>query len=160
MLSGTAVLFVKFDRIAVSRVAVAGSLELLRWIFSCSVRLGSLWRIYKFLLLFFGRIGAFVIVLHDRPSLAFSLSRFIRWIPPITGGFKLNTDAALDFKNLRTDLGAVVRDHLGKLVLSGMTSFTGLLSPAVAEAKAILFGLLMAFEGGFSKMSLNSDAAS
>ncbi|KAL5790509.1 hypothetical protein ACOSQ2_005397 [Xanthoceras sorbifolium] len=118
--------------------------------------------------------------LHDRPSVAVcevvpwcksflaefgeansnhhlaGLSRFLRWIPPILGGFKLNTDAALDFKKARTGLGAVVRDHLSRVVLSGMTSFAGLLSPAVAEAKAILFGLLMAFEGGFPKLLLNS----
>ncbi|KAL5744009.1 hypothetical protein ACOSP7_026871 [Xanthoceras sorbifolium] len=40
-----------------------------------------------------------------------------------------------------------------------MTSFEGVLSPAAAEAKAICFGLLMAFEGGMAKFSLNSDAA-
>ncbi|KAL5787729.1 hypothetical protein ACOSP7_004678 [Xanthoceras sorbifolium] len=41
-----------------------------------------------------------------------------------------------------------------------MTSFAGTLSPAVAEAKAIIFGLLMSFEGGFSKLSLSSDSLS
>ncbi|KAL5754847.1 hypothetical protein ACOSP7_023067 [Xanthoceras sorbifolium] len=41
-----------------------------------------------------------------------------------------------------------------------MTSFVGTLSPDVGEAKAIIFGLLMSFEGGFSKFSLSSDSLS
>ncbi|KAL5845919.1 hypothetical protein ACOSQ3_009443 [Xanthoceras sorbifolium] len=41
-----------------------------------------------------------------------------------------------------------------------MTSFAGLFSPTIAKAKAILFGLPMAFKGGISKLALNADSAS
>ncbi|KAL5769018.1 hypothetical protein ACOSQ2_015801 [Xanthoceras sorbifolium] len=41
-----------------------------------------------------------------------------------------------------------------------MTSFAGLLFPVASKVKAIFFSFLMAFEGGLSKVSLNSDATS
>ncbi|KAL5782307.1 hypothetical protein ACOSP7_007336 [Xanthoceras sorbifolium] len=41
-----------------------------------------------------------------------------------------------------------------------MTSFAGTLSPVVVEAKAIMFGLLISFEGGFFKLTLNSNSLS
>ncbi|KAL5811350.1 hypothetical protein ACOSQ4_027918 [Xanthoceras sorbifolium] len=41
-----------------------------------------------------------------------------------------------------------------------MSSFAGLFSPSTAEAKSIFFGLLMAFEGGITNLTLNSDATS
>ncbi|KAL5744523.1 hypothetical protein ACOSQ2_027639 [Xanthoceras sorbifolium] len=41
-----------------------------------------------------------------------------------------------------------------------MSSSDGLLAPGAAKAKAIFFGLLMAFEGGFLHLLLHSGAAS
>ncbi|KAL5750014.1 hypothetical protein ACOSP7_024617 [Xanthoceras sorbifolium] len=45
-------------------------------------------------------------------------------------------------------------------MLSGLVSFDGVLKPDVTEAKAVLFGVSMALEGGFSSFSIESDAAS
>ncbi|KAL5761787.1 hypothetical protein ACOSP7_018051 [Xanthoceras sorbifolium] len=41
-----------------------------------------------------------------------------------------------------------------------MSSSAGLLSPGAFEAKAIFFGLLMAFGGGITHLTLHSDATS
>ncbi|KAL5857645.1 hypothetical protein ACOSQ3_005103 [Xanthoceras sorbifolium] len=92
-----------------------------------------------------------------RPS---RVERFVRWILPIFGHFTLNTNAALDHLRCKTGLGAVLRNHLGEVMLLGMFSFNGLLSPEIAEAKAILFGVSMALEGGFYAFSINSDVIS
>ncbi|KAL5753861.1 hypothetical protein ACOSP7_022081 [Xanthoceras sorbifolium] len=147
MLFGTAISFVKFGRIVASLATVGRLIELCRWISSYSIRLSFLLGISNFLVLFFGRFGADVIA-----CCTIALSE---WIPPILGYYKLNTNTALDCISSKTGLRVVGRDHLGMVVLSGMVSFAGLLSPAAAKAKAILFGFLMDFKCGFSKVSLN-----
>ncbi|KAL5746546.1 hypothetical protein ACOSP7_027692 [Xanthoceras sorbifolium] len=72
-------------------------------------------------------------------------NRLVRWIPPIHNTFKLNTDAAMDATHNITGLGAVLRDSTRAVMLSCVHAIHGLLSPIVAEAKAILFGLSTAF---------------
>ncbi|KAL5746461.1 hypothetical protein ACOSP7_027607 [Xanthoceras sorbifolium] len=137
-------------------VAAIGLLLLLYWIFFfCCAKLSSLLLIFIFLQLLFDRHA------NPKPPLVHPF-RFIRWIPPISGCFKINTDAALNCKGLKTGLKVIFRDHSGVVVLSGMSSFAGLFSPstAEAEAKSIFFGLLMAFEGGITNLTLNSDATS
>ncbi|KAL5812537.1 hypothetical protein ACOSQ3_027487 [Xanthoceras sorbifolium] len=57
-------------------------------------------------------------------------------------------------------LGALVRDSSGVVLLTDINSITGLLAPAVAEAKAILFDLSIAFEWGITHLVVESDCAS
>ncbi|KAL5734299.1 hypothetical protein ACOSP7_032160 [Xanthoceras sorbifolium] len=78
------------------------------------------------------------------------VDRFVRWIAPITGELKLYTDAALDLSWGNTGFGVVLRNHCGEVMLSGLVSFDGVLKLDDAEAKAILFGVSVALEGGFS----------
>ncbi|KAL5861936.1 hypothetical protein ACOSQ4_003232 [Xanthoceras sorbifolium] len=72
------------------------------------------------------------------------VDNYLRWIPPIFGQLKLNMDAALNHSRSKI----------------GMFSFDGVLKPNIAEAKAILFGVSMVLEGGFSSFSIESDAIS
>ncbi|KAL5856866.1 hypothetical protein ACOSQ3_004324 [Xanthoceras sorbifolium] len=88
------------------------------------------------------------------------VEHMVRWIPPLVGEFKLNSDVALDHLHGRTGLGAMLRNHCGEVLLSDLVSFDGILKPDVAEAKPVLFGVSMALEGGFTSFSIKSDAAS
>ncbi|KAL5789585.1 hypothetical protein ACOSQ2_004473 [Xanthoceras sorbifolium] len=141
-------------------------------ILSCSADHICLHRICSFLASSFGNHGIFVIVICiiNLPSLwlMFSLGiptpvrveHMVRWIPPLVGEFKLNSDVALDHLHGRTGLGAMLRNHCGEVLLSDLVSFDGILKPDVAEAKPVLFGVSMALEGGFTSFSIKSDAAS
>ncbi|KAL5746239.1 hypothetical protein ACOSP7_027385 [Xanthoceras sorbifolium] len=161
MLFGTVASLSLFVRSVDFMVAANGLLLPLRWISCCCAKPNSLALISISLLLLFGRLGVAETVrcMAILPP-SFHSPRFCRWSPPILGCFKLNTDAALDYKGNKTGLGAVIRDHSGAVVLSDMSSSDGLLAPGAAKAKAIFFGLLMAFEGGFLHLLLHSGAAS
>ncbi|KAL5826311.1 hypothetical protein ACOSQ4_018108 [Xanthoceras sorbifolium] len=82
-----------------------------------------------------------------------------KWTPPAPNFFKLNSDSALDVSRNITGLGAVLRDSCGAVLLSCVDTISGLLPPIVAEAKAILLGLSVAIEGGFSFLLIKSDYA-
>ncbi|KAL5864589.1 hypothetical protein ACOSQ3_002103 [Xanthoceras sorbifolium] len=86
-----------------------------------------------------------------------SVNRFLRWILPISGDLKLNTDASLDPLRCKIGLGVVLRNHYREVLLSGLVSFNGSLQPDVAEAKTILFGVFIALEGGFLPFSIEFD---
>ncbi|KAL5779271.1 hypothetical protein ACOSQ2_010008 [Xanthoceras sorbifolium] len=88
------------------------------------------------------------------------VEKYLRWIPHIYGQLKLNTDAALNSSRCKTGLGAVLRNHMGEVLLSGMFSFDGVLKLDIAEAKALLFGVSMALDGGFSSFLIESDVTS
>ncbi|KAL5826284.1 hypothetical protein ACOSQ4_018081 [Xanthoceras sorbifolium] len=83
-----------------------------------------------------------------------------RWIPPIVGCFKVNTDAALNLLHGRTGLGAVLRNNRGEVLLAGYDVFDRVLAPDLAEAKAVFFGLSIACHGGLPIHFLESDASS
>ncbi|KAL5754547.1 hypothetical protein ACOSP7_022767 [Xanthoceras sorbifolium] len=85
--------------------------------------------------------------------------RSVKWTPPAPNFFKLNTDAALDVSRNTTGLGAVLRDSCVAVLLSCVDKITGMLPPIVAEAKAILLGLSVAIEGGFSSLIIESECA-
>ncbi|KAL5799315.1 hypothetical protein ACOSQ4_032199 [Xanthoceras sorbifolium] len=86
-------------------------------------------------------------------------SRFVRWIPPIQIVVNINTDASRSDSSNVTCLGVVVRNSLGKVLLTGIDYITGLLDPATVEAKPIFLGLSIAIEGGFSNLVVESDCA-
>ncbi|KAL5809230.1 hypothetical protein ACOSQ3_029921 [Xanthoceras sorbifolium] len=72
------------------------------------------------------------------------VSRFIRWIPPDEGFFKLNTDAASDSAPGVVGLSCVVRDWKGAVLFSDVKSVIGDLTPEMIVALVVLRGLQVA----------------
>lgn len=78
------------------------------------------------------------------------------WKPPVTGVYKINTDAAM-FKDVGVGLGGVVRDSVGEVVVSTCERVEGAMDVALAEALAVRHGLQIAIEAGFSSLVLEMD---
>ncbi|XP_054782099.1 uncharacterized protein LOC129289366 [Prosopis cineraria] len=70
---------------------------------------------------------------------------------------KVNVDGAMSSTNNRASCGGVIRDHVGNWV-AGFTHFLGSCSAYEAEAWAIWKGLQLAWDMGFKKVILESDA--
>ncbi|KAM0908407.1 hypothetical protein ACQ4PT_015501 [Festuca glaucescens] len=82
------------------------------------------------------------------------------WSPPPVSTVCVNVDAAV-FKAENLDgWGAVIRDHLGSVLLAGHGTVRGGASPEAAEAFAMRQALEIAREGGFQKIVLASDCQS
>jgi ribonuclease HI len=82
------------------------------------------------------------------------------WSPPPVGTVCVNVDAAV-FKAKNLDgWGAVIRDHLGSVLLAGHGTVRGGASPEIAEAFAMRQALKIAREGGFQKIVMASDCQS
>lgn len=80
-----------------------------------------------------------------------------RWIAPPPGCVKLNVDAGVATQLCRIGCGAVIRDHLGTYMASAAVPIAGLLTPSVAEALAILHGLILCSRLGYRKVLVESD---
>ncbi|KAK3218996.1 hypothetical protein Dsin_012966 [Dipteronia sinensis] len=86
------------------------------------------------------------------------IPKAVKWEAPRRGVFKLNTDAALDVRLLRTGLGMVIRDHTGFVMASWAQRLEANYSPLVAEAMAIFRGITFAVEAGLVPIVVESDA--
>ncbi|KAL5825608.1 hypothetical protein ACOSQ3_021671 [Xanthoceras sorbifolium] len=94
-----------------------------------------------------------------RPPSTSSLTRSVsRWVPPPTGSFKLNVDASLAVHAGVIRLGLVIRDSLERVRAAGSVSVAALFSPILAEATAVLHGIRLAIDTGFSPLLVESDA--
>lgn len=80
-----------------------------------------------------------------------------RWDPPPAGCVKLNVDAGLAVDSRRVGCGAVVRDHMGGFLASSSIPIEALISPPVAEALAVLQGLILCSRLGFNNVIVESD---
>ncbi|KAL5784703.1 hypothetical protein ACOSQ2_007095 [Xanthoceras sorbifolium] len=80
------------------------------------------------------------------------------WKAPIEGWYKLNVDASLNNAACFVGLGAVVRDCHGIFMAGLSRKLSGLVSIEIAEAAAILNGLHLAIEFGFTRLLVESDA--
>ncbi|KAL5753986.1 hypothetical protein ACOSP7_022206 [Xanthoceras sorbifolium] len=78
----------------------------------------------------------------------------VRWRAPSLGWLKLNTDPAFDSYRRRLGFGVVICDSKGLVMLSGSLVFDGFFSPEIAEAMAILRGVQLALEMGFSPICI------
>ncbi|KAH7548552.1 hypothetical protein JRO89_XS14G0163100 [Xanthoceras sorbifolium] len=83
-----------------------------------------------------------------------------RWRVPSPGWVKINSDVAVNIRGRRLGFGVVFRDSTGKVLVSYTSLLLGLFSPNIGEALAILRGLHLAFDLGFSTVCVESDAAS
>ncbi|KAL5812922.1 hypothetical protein ACOSQ3_027872 [Xanthoceras sorbifolium] len=64
----------------------------------------------------------------------------------------------MPFGNI-TGLGAIARNSSDDVIMSGIDFISGLLDPAIAEAKAIFFGLSLAVDRGLLDLVIESDCA-
>ncbi|KAL5846637.1 hypothetical protein ACOSQ3_010161 [Xanthoceras sorbifolium] len=76
---------------------------------------------------------------------------------PPAGIFKLNVDATWNKSSGRFGLGIVVRQVRGDVVLAAALSFKGGTDMAVAEARAVLEGLVLAGSRGFCPLLAESN---
>ncbi|KAK2652073.1 hypothetical protein Ddye_011929 [Dipteronia dyeriana] len=77
---------------------------------------------------------------------------------PISGRYKVNTDAAIDALGMLVGLGIVICDSDG-FVMAASSADRGCLYPQVVEAIAIYRGILLARETGIVPIEIESDAA-
>ncbi|XP_024043083.1 uncharacterized protein LOC112099827 [Citrus clementina] len=67
-----------------------------------------------------------------------------KWKPPPKNVLKLNVDAAVNSKDQKTGLGAIIRDAEGKILAVGIKQAQFRERVSLAEAEAILWGLQVA----------------
>ncbi|KAK2658363.1 hypothetical protein Ddye_004896 [Dipteronia dyeriana] len=68
----------------------------------------------------------------------------VAWDSPAFGFFKVNVDASVSSSKGMSGVGVIIRDHAGLVVASSVAILTGVNSSLLAEAWAILKGLLLA----------------
>lgn len=81
-----------------------------------------------------------------------------RWRSAPIGHVKLNIDAAIYSVVKRVGLGAVVRDHDGRVLLSANTTISHIDDALHAEVRALLFGLEFVQHRGFQRVFVESDS--
>ena len=92
------------------------------------------------------------------PVLPGHASSLTSWKRPAMGSLKINTDAHV-VEGVMAALGVAVRDADGRLMVTA-TKKIAATSPAMAEALALRFGLLIARRFGYGKLEVESDALS
>lgn len=85
------------------------------------------------------------------------LFRMIKWHPPVSNLFKLNTDRCSRGKPGSASGGGVLRDSNGNLVL-GFPVYFGHLTSVQAEARALLFAIKLCLQYGFLNLHLELDS--
>uniref|UniRef100_A0A803P0J9 Reverse transcriptase domain-containing protein n=1 Tax=Cannabis sativa TaxID=3483 RepID=A0A803P0J9_CANSA len=70
-----------------------------------------------------------------------AIHRQVPWIPPISGSYKLNVDAALNVGSNIIGVGAIVRDAAGNVVAALSKPIVGNFASHEMEAKALFHGL-------------------
>ncbi|KAL5854188.1 hypothetical protein ACOSQ4_003990 [Xanthoceras sorbifolium] len=78
-------------------------------------------------------------------------------LPP-DGWFKVNVDASLRADDCLVGLGAAIRDQHGLFMAGLLCKLVGSVSIEVAETAAILNGILLAIESGFTRLLVEYDA--
>ncbi|PON87133.1 Ribonuclease H-like domain containing protein [Trema orientale] len=81
------------------------------------------------------------------------------WMPLDHGKFKLNVDAASFAEMCCTGIGAIVRDHTGRVVFAGCVKIPGLFDPLTAELLAMREGLVLVSYFGLQIQMLKSDSS-
>ncbi|KAL5832678.1 hypothetical protein ACOSQ3_016352 [Xanthoceras sorbifolium] len=84
--------------------------------------------------------------------------RPVGWMTPPISFLKLNMDATWDKGGCRFGLGMVVRQEGGEVVFAAALFFKGGIVVAVAEATALLEGLVLAGSKGFCPSLIESDS--
>lgn len=80
-----------------------------------------------------------------------------RWERPSCGWARINTDASCSVATNMTGIDVVVRMSSGRLHAAQMEVYPALLSPVIAEARALLIGLQLASSLGLMRVEMESD---
>jgi hypothetical protein len=70
----------------------------------------------------------------------------VKWAPSMQGWVKLNVDAAFCWESGKANVGSVVRDHAGNVVLTAWRGIRRCGSLEIAEAEACVQGLKLVAE--------------
>ncbi|XP_062075882.1 uncharacterized protein LOC133780011 [Humulus lupulus] len=81
----------------------------------------------------------------------------IPWRSPAMGKVKLNCDASLDVVGMKIGCGAVVHDSSDFSLASTAVPFSSSMAAPVAEAMAILQGLLLCYRLGYHHVEVETD---
>ncbi|KAJ4722049.1 Ribonuclease H-like domain containing protein [Melia azedarach] len=79
------------------------------------------------------------------------------WVPPRSGWFKLNVDAAIKVAAGCAGLGAIVRNEEGKVLVAAVYRRIFFGDVEYAEVEVILNGLKLAMEAGLTPLIVESD---
>ncbi|KAK2649997.1 hypothetical protein Ddye_017486 [Dipteronia dyeriana] len=85
---------------------------------------------------------------------------FVKWRPPVGGFYKINTDATLVEGKTVVGVGAVIRNHLGQVMASTAQRLEVSISTKLAEAMAILRGIVFTVDSGLVPTVIESNALS
>lgn len=77
-----------------------------------------------------------------------------RWLPPVTGRFKVNVDGGED---LSVGFGTVVRDHEGQVIIAASKRHNGLFEPSHVEVMALRFAVKFARDLGLRAVDLEGE---
>ncbi|KAK3224802.1 hypothetical protein Dsin_004664 [Dipteronia sinensis] len=80
------------------------------------------------------------------------------WVPPNSGLFKLNTDAALNASGCVVGVGLVVQDSMCYVLATSSQRVVVTYNTQLAEAVTIHRGLVLACETGLYPVEVESDA--
>lgn len=80
--------------------------------------------------------------------------KWIKWAPPPFGILKLNTDGSS--RNGMAAGGGIIRDYKGSALVA-FSTFYGPGTNTFAEARAPLFGLMLCYRLGYSKVAVESE---
>ncbi|TXG67924.1 hypothetical protein EZV62_009199 [Acer yangbiense] len=98
----------------------------------------------------------------SRPPISHSSSvspdSVVKWAPPPTGSFKINSDAAVRVDSQLIGVGIVVKDSCGRVCASSVNRINACSSPSVVEAIAIRNGIRLAGDTDLLPAVLESDA--
>ncbi|KAK2639011.1 hypothetical protein Ddye_026806 [Dipteronia dyeriana] len=81
-----------------------------------------------------------------------------KWIPPVAGKFKMNTDTAIDSIGGRAGIDIIFRDSEGNVLASCSQKIMVGYTPQVVEAVALLRGLMLAQDVGIWPWEVELDA--
>ncbi|KAL5831206.1 hypothetical protein ACOSQ4_016560 [Xanthoceras sorbifolium] len=91
-------------------------------------------------------------------SSSFWVVDLARWCPPSAGTLKLNSDASVHVDSNFIGIGFVIRNSAGLVVGAGALPLLANLSPLLAEATAILYGIRFVRDFGLAPVHVESDS--
>ncbi|KAF4354598.1 hypothetical protein F8388_009589 [Cannabis sativa] len=79
----------------------------------------------------------------------------LTWTPPNVGKLKVDVDTSIDSINRKVRISVVLCNHLGVTLASGVVPISAFLSLSIAEAIAVLQGLLLCLRLGYSTIKVS-----
>ncbi|KAK2662048.1 hypothetical protein Ddye_000622 [Dipteronia dyeriana] len=86
-----------------------------------------------------------------------NIHKIEKWIPPSSGGYKVNTDFVLDAQEGHNGVGIIIRNDFGDVMASSAHRVMGAFSVPLAEVVVILKGMQFACDSGLNPCIFESD---